>query len=104
MIIMKDLGDSDTDAPLFKDREDLLEIVNEYEKWFELLVDEKVCITVEHRVRKKKVIIEHVNAVVSKFRQGIGWVAHDEFDNMYEICFNDLISGRIVLQKNHGHE
>lgn len=36
---MKDLDD----APLFKDREDLLDIVNEYEKWFESLVDEKVC-------------------------------------------------------------
>jgi hypothetical protein len=75
---------------LAKERNELSDLVEEYEDQFEELVGKTVSIAVKSS--KKKTV--YVEAIVDEFVSGEGWVAHGiETDEVYELDFLDFARG-----------
>jgi hypothetical protein len=74
---------------LAKERNELTDLVEEYEDQFEELVGKTVSIAVKS---KKKTV--YVEAIVDEFVSGEGWVAHGvDTDEVYELDFLDFAKG-----------
>jgi hypothetical protein len=75
---------------LVKERDELLDVLEDYEEWFDSLVDKHVTLKVATGKHKYK----FVNVVVTAFVPGEGWEAQDEeSDAVYEIEFSDFVKG-----------
>mgnify|MGYP003704755593 FL=1 len=75
---------------LVKERDELLDVLEDYEEWFDSLVDKHVTLKVATGKHKYK----FVNVVVTAFVPGEGWEAQDEeTDAVYEIEFSDFVKG-----------
>ena len=82
---------------LVKERDELIETVEEYEDWFESLIGKRVSL----QLPSKKQKVRFVEATITDFVPGEGWEAHDSEDNLYEIDFMDFVKGDVwILEKN----
>jgi len=82
---------------LVKERDELIETVEEYEHWFESLVGKSVSLQVSSKKKK----VRYVDVTVTDFVPGQGWEARDDEDNTYEIDFMDFVKGEAwVLEEN----